>query len=432
MPISRPLRFTTLLAASAVILAAQMASAQEPETIDLFDPARSDRTTRPVDAEALGMMPGTVGEVAFLNLSAAAADNLRSGGAARRLRIALPGGGAVTCNVTPGQPSNGIQVLRDAAGDAGVSDHCYLLVKDGRITGDIQSGSQRFRIVPAGLSDTHAVVEVRSEGFPQESDIMVPDLPRREGRRTGDEPLCDVAGAGDRGTIDLMILYTPATAARQDMDVLVAEAMAQLQSATAMPPGGNFGVNVRLVHSQPVAYVEGEDLGVDLERLSGKVPGHLENVAALRDLYKADIVHLIVEGKGNSCGIGWMVEPGYTDSPDYAFSVTDRQCAVGNYSFAHEIGHNLGMNHDRHVVEDADVDAINFGFISLEAGKRTLMAYDHQCREQDKRCPRVLTYSTPSPIVGSSAKWGVPPSQADSAYNREILCRNAPGTAEYR
>ena len=55
------------------------------------------------------------------------------------------------------------------------------------------------------------------------------------------------------------------------------------------------------------------------------------------------------------------------------------------------------------------------------------MAYDQQCRDAGKDCPRILTYSTPAPVMGGMTAWGVPPARGDGAYNREILCRNAPG-----
>jgi hypothetical protein len=245
-------------------------------------------------------------------------------------------------------------------------------------------------------------------------------------------PTCDAPGSGIRGTIDIMVLYTPAAAERQNMDVLVAEAIAQLQDAVAMYEGDNFGVNIRLAHAQQVNYTEGADLGVDLDRLSGKVPGYFDSVPALRDQYAADIVHLIVEGKGDSCGIGWRISPGYSDSADYAFSVSDRSCAVGNFSFAHEIGHNLGMNHDRYVVQNSGGDEFNFGYIAFDVGRRTIMAYGHQCTDRGINCPRVPTFSTPDKIFGDDIVWGRPIATQDAAHNREILCRNAAGTAQYR
>jgi len=410
--------------------AGQVAWAQESDTIDLFDTSGGgNRQGLPADAEALGMLPGTVGAVEHFSLTPAAGRSLRSGGAPGRMRIALPGGGAVTCDLTSDQAQNDVQVMRGTTAGGDATDHCYLLVKDGKVTGDIQTRSGRYRIMPAGPGNTHAIVEVRTDGFPEESDVIQPDFPRRNDRSMRSEPLCDVAGAGNRGPIDVMVLYTPATAAHEDMNVVVAEAMTQLSQAFT---SDNFGVDVHLVHSQEVDYTEGDNLGVDLERLSGRELGYFESIPALRDKYKADIVHLIVEGKGDACGIGWMDEPGYLDSADYAFSVTDRRCAAGNYSFAHEIGHNLGMNHDRYVVEDPSPVDINFGYISLSAGHRTLMAYDKECRDKGVKCPRVLTYSTPAPVMDGTAQWGVAPTRPNSAYNREILCRNAPGTAEYR
>ena len=432
MPIAFRLPLLALVLTTTAVTAAM---AQEPATVDLFAPDRPTRSALPSDPAAFGLMPGAVGAVEAFNLNLEAANGLRSGGPDRqRLRIALPGGETVTCDVTRGAAVNGVDVMQGTV--SGSEDRCALFVGDGTVSGDVSIGADRYRVVPV-TGGAHAVVEINTRGMSEgERDAPIPPglAPRGE-RSLRDEPLCDVAGAGDRGTIDILILYTPRAAARQDMTLLAAESMDQLNRAAAMGPGDRFGVTFRLVGLEQVRYREGADLSVDLDNLSGVDPNILQPVTALRDRYAADLVHLVVEGQGDdgSCGIGWLVQP-----PDAAttaatgFSVSDHRCSVANMSFAHEIGHNLGMNHDRHVVRNADPNAINFGYVSVENQRRTLMAYGNACYEQGVDCPRVLTFSTPDKAVAGDRSWGVALDSANPAYNREILCRNAPEVAAYR
>jgi len=411
------------------------ALAQEPAAVDLFGPDRPTRAGLPSDPAALGLLPEAMGAMETFELDLAAGSGLRSGGPDRqRVRIALPGGDTVTCDLTRGAPVDGVETIEGTvAGSDG--DRCALFVRDGTVTGDIAVGDGRFRVVPLG-GGTHAVVEVRTGGMSEGGNDAPtpPGIPRRAERSLRDAPLCDVAGAGERGTIDILVLYTPQAAARQDMQMLVAESMSQLNRASGMHRGDRFGVTFRLAGLEEVDYVEGDDLSVDLNRVSGAEPGILEEVAALRERYRADLVHLIVEGRGNdgSCGIGWMVEPDAATTAAAGFSVSDHRCSAANLSFAHEIGHNLGMNHDRYVVDKADPGAINFGYVSIEDRRRTLMAYGNACYDKGVDCPRVVTYSTPDAVLGKDRGWGVAPDRPDPAYNREILCRSAPEVAKYR
>ena len=62
----------------------------------------------------------------------------------------------------------------------------------------------------------------------------------------------------------------------------------------------------------------------------------MDEVHAVRDEYAADLVGLITAHK-DSCGRAWLdaTEP-------YGFSITGYNCEIGDYSFAHELGHNMG------------------------------------------------------------------------------------------
>jgi hypothetical protein len=162
-------------------------------------------------------LPGSVGAVEVFNLNLDAGSGLRSGGPDRqRLRIALPDGGAVTCDVARAPSVNGVEVIEGTvAGSDG--DRCALFVRDGTVSGDIAIGSERYRVVPIA-GGSHAVVEVRTAGMSEgASDApRPPGIARRSERSLRDVALCDVAGAGDRGTIDVLVLYSPRAAARQD------------------------------------------------------------------------------------------------------------------------------------------------------------------------------------------------------------------------
>lgn len=434
MPRVRPLTLaaTLVLSASALV---PPAFAQDTEAVDLFAATRPNRAGLPTDAAALGLLPDAVGAIEVFSLSVEAGNRLRSGGLAdQRLRIALPDGSDVTCEVTRSAPVNNVEVIEGTVAGSPL-DRCALFVKDGAVTGDIAVGEERYRVVPLAGS-THAVVQVRTGAMSEGgSDAPRPShIPRRSERDQRTIPPCDVAGAGDRGTIDILVLYTPLAASRQDMDLLVAESMAQLDRAARQHPGDRFGVTFRLVGLEEVNYREAEDMGIDLERLSGLEPGFLNDVPGLRDRYRADLVHLIIEGPpdSGSCGIGWMIEPEAPLTADAGFSVSDHRCSAANLSFAHEIGHNMGMDHDRYVVDKADPGAINFGYVSLETSRRTLMAYGNQCYDQGLDCPRVVTFSTPDAVLGGDRRWGVSLDAANPAYNREILCRSAPEVAKYR
>ena len=59
---------------------------------------------------------------------------------------------------------------------------------------------------------------------------------------------------------------------------------------------------------------------------------------------------LLVTGYNNpygACGIGWLMSGNNPGFGPNAFSVVDQTCATGYYSFGHELGHNMGLNHAR-------------------------------------------------------------------------------------
>ncbi|MGH7210291.1 MAG: M12 family metallo-peptidase, partial [Acetobacteraceae bacterium] len=103
------------------------------------------------------------------------------------------------------------------------------------------------------------------------------------------------------------------------------------------------------------------------------------------------------------------------------------QCAVNNYSFVHELGHNLGMEHDDCATQRRP-GAFNYGYAAETQGVRTVMAYPCAC--PNAGCRRLGFYSTPN-LKFKDAPLGKNVGEDRPSYNAEILCRAAAIVSTY-
>ena len=174
-------------------------------------------------------------------------------------------------------------------------------------------------------------------------------------------------------TIDVAVVYTPA-AREAEGGTAAIEARIDLAVAWSNEAFASSGLQLRLalVHRSEVAYDETGTDGVDLGRLEHPANGFMDEVHAMRDRVGADLVSLMV-AESDVSGIAYLVG---------AFSLTVRGCA-----FTHELGHNLGLLHDRYQVHHNEGGARvhpAYGYVNqraFEAGAApsscwsTIMAY---------------------------------------------------------
>ena len=75
-----------------------------------------------------------------------------------------------------------------------------------------------------------------------------------------------------------------------------------------------------------------------------------------------------------------------------AFNVVDRTCAAGNLSYAHELGHNMGLQHDPNNASSSPAYPYAYGYQHPAGAFRTVMAYP--C--PTGACPRLMYFANPS------------------------------------
>jgi hypothetical protein len=151
----------------------------------------------------------------------------------------------------------------------------------------------------------------------------------------------------------------------------------------------------------------------------------------LRDTHNADAVSFWVEDGGSSCGIAWLMVIVSPLFESFAFSVVDRECATGNYTFGHELGHNMGAHHDRYVTTGNGAYPYSHGYVYTPDRWRTIMAYNTECRDLGFNCTRIQHWSNPD-INYNGVPTGVPAGQPDSADNRLTLNNTAYTVANFR
>ena len=272
-----------------------------------------------------------------------------------------------------------------------------LAVTDDVMTAGISSAETAYEITYAG-DGVHVVQQVDRDAFaPELPPVRVADTP-------GVAREYSVRGVDDGSQIDVLVLYTPAarerrggtSAMRTFIDFAMSDANTALANSGAIP-------RLRLVHAEEVPYVESGSIFDDLARLQGSADGYMDEVHALRDAYRADLVHLISTA---DCGVSFMPKSsdgGFASS--LAFGISGDTC-LSIYSFAHELGHSMGLDHDLYVTIPTWTEyPYSHGYVNQAAFAvgapatkrwRDVMAYNNQCAASGFSCTRVLFYSNPN------------------------------------
>ena len=217
-------------------------------------------------------------------------------------------------------------------------------------------------------------------------------------------------GAGTDVTIDVAVVYTPA--AREEAGGRAAiEAVIDLMVAETNQAYETSGVRQRLalVARSEVQYAEAGD-PEDLWRLADPADGYMDEVHAMRDRTGADLVHLVSKRLENQWYGGRAERPG-------AFGYT---CLDGgSYTFAHELGHNMGLRHDRYRDQYRGHGLFldpAYGYVNqraFEAGAPessrwvTIMAIRTQCEDAGISCIEPMRFSNPRQTLGGDPL-GVP------------------------
>lgn len=253
------------------------------------------------------------------------------------------------------------------------------------------------------------VVEVDISSFPSDPGEKL----LREGERALHETIGNTSDTSSRNmatgdidtVVDIMCLYTPDALCRENGQALGCNTsntkfiatmdskceLAVEETNTAFRMSG-VDTTANLVYSGLISndYQEEKYMCSSLDFIRSSNDPVYQRVRDLRNQYKADLISILANsvvanfgGRDNPvCGCGDI----FQNNNQYAFSVVDRTCATGYYSFAHEIGHNFGCFHDPF----PNALGVAYGFKDPQSQFRTIMAYD--C---SGGCPRILRYSTP-------------------------------------
>lgn len=312
------------------------------------------------------------------------------------------------------------------------------------VTGNVMSGSVvtaegTFAIRYAG-ADAHTIELMDLADMPPEREPLVPPPLQNFALADGAPP----TAVDDGSRIDLLVVYTAkarvAAGGKAAIESLIDLGVSETNQAYA-----NSGViqRLRLRRKEEIVYTEpGNNMGGDLTRLQGTGDGFMDSVHSLRNTYGADLTQLIVNSP-DSCGIAYVLDPMQAGYTTFAFGVTHYSCISPNYSFAHEMGHNMGLHHDIAVDPSSTLFTYSHGYVNqavIPGGGvpsqrwRTIMAYNDQCAAQvpSFNCTRLLYFSNPNNLYPTSGSPQDPMGNVSTAHASLALDNTRVTVANFR
>ena len=280
----------------------------------------------------------------------------------------------------------------------GVGLGTFTLVVNGRVViGTVRTPDAVYTIRTAG-DGTYVIRQIDESSLPPLGEPLEGPSSTPEARSEADDVPPD-----DGSVIDVMVVYTP-LAKHLEGGRAAIEALIDLFVAETNQAYANSGVihRINLMLREEVDYTEDGGSSIDLSRLSNGSDGHMDHVHERRDMYGADLVHILV-GRSDVGGRALFIAlESSTDGEALGFGLTVSWC--GGLCFAHELGHNMGLLHDRYQIGVPRTGS-HYGYVNqrmFEPGApesarwRTIMAYGTQCGEvAEYYCEQIGYFSNP-------------------------------------
>ncbi len=299
-----------------------------------------------------------------------------------------------------------------------------LTVDGERVRGRIHIGRDYYQVRPDGQGGHWLDVPDAAEKpstHPEGGPLVPPVKPA---------PLADLRAPTDHDpepVIDIIVFYTESAIGMGGGYVDEADLRLAIQGAVDATNTAYINSDVdgrlRLMGMFRSVYVESGDMGDDLENFTdNNFYGANPEVAEMEELYSSDLAALIVDDTG-FCGVGWLLTEYTDDWSDWGYSVTSghQQC-LGGQTFAHEVGHNVGLHHDPENQfpndppdPDALIEPFAYGHF-VEGEFRTIMSYSTECTV----CPRIDHFSDPD--INASGH----PTGLSDRNNAEVLRSSLP------
>ncbi len=348
--------------------------------------------------------------------------NPRNQNAAKSVQVELFDGTILTIDKTKTEErSSGNYTWHGTVRGYPKSSVIFTVVKN-YLTGNIEILDQslalqgKYDIVYVG----NGLYSLRELDFTDmEDESEVPTLPdsMSADRPAGDADVANTVASDVGDVIDIMIVYSNQTAAAAGASI-DSQIQAAVDAANAAYFNSNVNYRLRLVHTEGLNYNEASTNAYNtaLSDITSGTNG-AQAVPTLRDYYKADLVSMFIESP-TYCGMGWL---GLSSMA--AFTVVARDCAAGYYSLAHEIGHNMGLNHDPATEPSLSPYAYGHGYIDPSCAFRTVMAY------AGCGATRVGYHSNPNLMYPGTT---LPMGTTDLSDAVRVLNQNARTVANYR
>ncbi|MFM8323025.1 MAG: M12 family metallo-peptidase [Chloroflexota bacterium] len=272
----------------------------------------------------------------------------------------------------------------------------FAVVQDGQLSLDVQLADGYYQVRPAG-NGLHTIQQIDQSAYPEELPPIEIDAGPQAGLDAAAAGSPDASAAPDDGSqIDVLVAWTPA-AERAAGGAAAIQSLINLAVLETNASYTNSGVHqrIKLVKMVRTEYLQSGSLQTDLLRLQAAGDKHMDELHTLRDAYHADLVSLIIKAD-DYCGLAYHMSSVSSAFAANGFSVVASSCATGYYSFAHELGHNMGARHDWYIDDARTPQRYAHGYVNPAGGWRTIMSYNDLCRVRGISCTRIPYWSNPA------------------------------------